>query len=279
MAGQSVFISRNQGTAFTEVALTAGVVASAMYIPNPNTVFVGTTDGRLYRITWSGAAWSAAAVITSPRAGAYISDIFVDPGDLNRIWVTYSSLGGNRVFRSDNGGSTWLDRTAGLPNLPINSVEVQPGNPNRIWVAADIGVYQSMDGGNTWAAFSNGLPNALAVDLIYQPHARVLRVALRNRGVWEIPVDGWLTAPICGVQWNGALAANQSLSWFTFNWPATWHVIWTIMPTTPAPGAKVTWKVAVERGSSEFATYWITVTNLTNQPVNFEGRYAILSFY
>jgi hypothetical protein len=26
-------------------------------------------------------------------------------------------------------------------------------------------------------------------------------------------------------------------------------------------------------------TYWITVTNLTAQPVTFEGRYAILSRY
>lgn len=278
MAGQSVYISRNQGTAWTEVALAAGV-ASAMYLPNPNTVFVGTTDGRLYRITWSGAAWSAATALTAPRAGAYMSDVFVDPGNLNRIWATFTSLGGSRVFRSDNGGTSWIDRTPGLPALPISAIEVQPGNPNRAWVAADVGVYQTFDGGNTWNAFANGLPNALAVDLLYHPHARVLRVALRNRGVWEIPVDGWLTAPVCGVQWNGTLNPNQTLSWFTFNWPATWHVLWTVMPLTPAPGAKLGWKVAVERSSSEFVTYWITVTNLTNQVVNFEGRYAILSYY
>jgi hypothetical protein len=51
------------------------------------------------------------------------------------------------------------------------------------------------------------------------------------------------------------------------------------MPTTPAPGAKITWKVAVEHSTGEFVTYWITVTNLTNQTVNFEGRFEILSYY
>lgn len=280
-AGESVYISRNNlSTGWTtQVALPNRPVASALYLPTADRIYVGTTNGRLFRIVWSGTAWSAPTEITSPRAGAYISDIFVDPGNLNRIWVTSTSRNGGRVFRSDNGGTSWIDLSAGLPNLPINAVEVHPGNANRIWVAADVGVYQSLNAGSTWTAFSNGLPNSLAVDLIYHPHARVLRCGMRNRGVWEIPVDGFLANPICGVQWNGALNPNQTQTWFTFNWPATWHILWTVMPTTPSPGAKIGWKVAVERGSSEFVTYWITVNNLTNQAVNFEGRFAILSYY
>ena len=280
MAGQSVFVSRNQGNAGTwaNLPLAAGV-ASAMHMPNPNNIYVGTTDGRIYRISWTGAAWSAATLLTSPRTGAWISDLYVDPNNLNRIWATSTSLGGGRVFRSDNGGLSWLDRSAGLPNLPMNAVEVHSSNANRIWIAADVGVYQSLDAGATWSAFANGLPNGLAEDLLYHPHAKVLRVGMRNRGVWEIPVDGWLTAPVCGVQWNGVLGPNQTQTWFTFNWPATWHMLWTVMPISPAPGAKITWKVAVERASAEHATYWITVTNLTNQTVNFEGRYEILSYY
>ena len=278
MAGQTVYVSRNQGTSWNNIPLAAGT-ASAMHMPDPNHIYVGTTDGRIYRISWTGAAWSAAIALTIPRAGAWISDLYVDPANLNRIWATSSSVGGGRLFRSDNGGTTWIDRSAGLPNLPINAVEVHPSNANRVWVAADVGVYQSLDAGATWAAFANGLPNGLAEDLLFHPNARVLRVALRNRGVWEIPVDGWLANPVCGVQWNGSLTPNQTQTWFTFNWPATWHMLWTVMPITPAPGAKITCKVSVQRASAEFATYFITVTNLTNQNVNFEGRYEILSYY
>jgi len=280
-AGESVYISRNNlATGWTaQVPLPGRPVASAMYMPTADRIYVGTTNGRIFRISWNGTAWSSATELTSPRTGAWISDLYVDPTNLNRIWATSTSRNGGRVFRSDNGGTAWTDLSAGLPNLPINAIEVQPGNPSRVWVAADVGVYQSFNAGASWSPFANGLPNALAVDLLYHPHARLLRVGLRNRGVWEIPVDGNLTDPICAVQWNGSLAANQTQTWFTFNWPATWHVLWTVMPTTPSPGAKVTWKVAVERSSSEFVTYWIAVTNLTNQPVNFEGRYAILSYY
>lgn len=81
-----------------------------------------------------------------------------------------------------------------------------------------------------------------------------------------------------GRQWTGTLGPNQSRRWFTFNWPAAWHVVWYMMPTTPRRGApQIDWDVAVERGDASRVTYWITVTNRTNQTVSFEGRYAVLA--
>jgi hypothetical protein len=160
----------------------------------------------------------------------------------------------------------------------MNAIAVDPANASRVWVAADLGVYQTTDGGTTWTDFSNALPNALIGDLIFHQHARLLRAGTRNRGVWEIPVDGAMTQPQCGVQWTGSLAANEERRWFSHSWPATWHVLWTVMPTTPQPGApQVSWKVQVERANAEYVTYWITVKNLTASPLNFEGRYCILS--
>lgn len=81
-----------------------------------------------------------------------------------------------------------------------------------------------------------------------------------------------------GVQWTGSLGPNGSARWFTFNWPASWHVVWYMVPTSQRPGGpQVDWDVAVERASADRCTYWITVTNLTNQNLDFEGRYAILN--
>jgi hypothetical protein len=280
IAGDALYVSRNNMTSWTRLTYPVASRGSALSIPNANTVYVGAENGRLFSTTWNGTAWTALTALTTPRANAVMSDILVDPGNANRMWATYYTVGGGRVYRSDNAGSTWLDRTAGLPNLGINAIEVDPWNTNRLWVAADRGVYQTLDSGGTWADFSSSLPNCYIGDLVFHQHARVLRAGTRNRGVWEIPVDGWMTTPICAVQWTGSLAANQTQRWFTFNWPATWHMIWTVMPTSIAPGApQITWKVQVERASPEFVTYWITVTNLTGAPVTFEGRYCILSRY
>lgn len=80
------------------------------------------------------------------------------------------------------------------------------------------------------------------------------------------------------VQWFGTLSAGQTHTWFTWGWPARWHVVWTMMPLTPCPGRpQITWKVQVERSSPTQCTYWITVTNLSADPVRFEGRYDVLS--
>jgi hypothetical protein len=280
MAGGALYVSRNNGTAWSRLAFPGGSSASALFIPDADTVYVGLADGRVLRSTWTGAGWGALSALTTPRAGAAVSDLQVDPTNAARIWVTYSTVGGGRVYRSDDSGASWADCTAGLPGLPINAVAVDAWNGSRAWVAAALGVYQTTDGGASWAPFSASLPNAWVGDLVFHPHARVLRAGTRNRGVWEIPVDGWMTQPSCGVQWRGQLTPGQTERWFTFNWPATWHVVWTVMPTTVRPGApQVRWNVQVERASAEYVTYWITVQNLVATPLDFEGRFCILSRY
>jgi hypothetical protein len=83
--------------------------------------------------------------------------------------------------------------------------------------------------------------------------------------------------PRIGVQWVGTVSANASARWFTFNWPEWELVDWRMLPTVPRPGAaELSWSVAIERASGNNLTYWITVNNLTNQAVTFEGRYAVL---
>lgn len=81
-----------------------------------------------------------------------------------------------------------------------------------------------------------------------------------------------------GTQWYGLIEGNQTQLWFTWGWPANWHVVWHVMPLTPCPGgAQLTWDVAVERAGPSQATYWITVKNLSADRVRFAGRYNILS--
>lgn len=188
-AGQSVFISTNTGTTWTEIALPSGVgVASALAISSATRVYAGTSFGRIYRIDSTGGTWQTPVQLTQPRVG-FVSDIEVDPVNANRIWTTYSSFTGSHVFRSDDGGTTWNDVSAGLPNIPVNALILDPGNTDVVYIAADVGVYRSANAGATWAAFSNLLPNALVKDLVFHESSRLLRAATQSRGVWEIAVD------------------------------------------------------------------------------------------
>jgi hypothetical protein len=91
------------------------------------------------------------------------------------------------------------------------------------------------------------------------------------------PVWPALGFPISGVQWRGMLPPNATITWFTYNWPEYYFVLWDVVPTTPGPGGpEVKSRVKVERASGAYITYWIEVTNLTNRQVDIEGRYVIL---
>jgi photosystem II stability/assembly factor-like uncharacterized protein len=192
-AGRSVFISSDGGTSWTSVSLPgiAGI-ASAMVIPVPTRIYVGTMKGRIYRIELVNNEWANPIFVGAPVSGA-VSDILVDQTNPNRLWVTYSSLGpgtvGGGIFRSDDAGSSWHDVSAGLPDIALNAVEIDPQNPDTVYVAADVGIYRSTDAGAVWMSFNNKLPNALVKDLAFHPRSRLLRAATQSRGVWEIAVD------------------------------------------------------------------------------------------
>jgi hypothetical protein len=190
IAGVSLVVTRTAGPPWTTVSfgLGAGDVATASCIRDADTIYIGSKAGRVFRVARNGTQWPSTP-LTSPFAG-YISCIALDPNNQQRLWVISSdvSAGGGMVSRSDDGGTSWINCSAGLPPIPKNSVVVDPANSNRIWVAADIGVYQSTNMGASWNPFSAGLPNAMAVDLNLHQLDRKLFCATRNRGVWVVPV-------------------------------------------------------------------------------------------
>jgi hypothetical protein len=81
-----------------------------------------------------------------------------------------------------------------------------------------------------------------------------------------------------GVQFRGTVAANSTARWYTFNWPSTEYVLWTVVPdSVNTSGAEISWSVAVQLASTTAVTYWISITNVTGSPVDIEARYVIVA--
>lgn len=147
-------------------------------------------------------------------------------------------------------------------------------------VQGDPGAFTALSTADVFYRDASGVPT-------YDPtYADTNQTLVRYRGALQVrsaSVDGPPPYPQCltrpaGVQWFGTLEPGVSRRWFTFGWPAAWHVVWSVMPLTICAGApQVSWTVGVERADADHVTYWITVRNLSPRTVRFEGRYDILS--
>jgi photosystem II stability/assembly factor-like uncharacterized protein len=183
--------------------LTGIITAIAIHPTDSNTVYVGTSQGNVYRVQRTGATWNLADVtatdLTGPNlpTGLHISDLAVDTA--GTVWVTVAAVlwtestgefSNNHVYRRLAGGSTWETRSNGLAQAnPINTIVIDPTNENRLFCGGDVGVFRTEDAGANWTTWDEGLPNAPVFDLAIHGPRRLLRAATHGRSVWERPID------------------------------------------------------------------------------------------
>ena len=167
MGGDALYVSRDNGTNWTRLAFpSAAARAAPCTSPMRTMCYVGVATGASSGPQWNGSAWGALTALTTPRPAPCVSDLFVDPGNLNRIWATYSA--GSAAAASSaptTAARHWTDCSAGLPALPANAIEVDPWNANRVWVAIDLGVYQSLERRRELGRLLHLLPNCFIGDL------------------------------------------------------------------------------------------------------------------
>ena len=172
-----------------------------------------------------------------------------------------------------SGLQTWVIDPSLFPG-PVPQatwVSVQ-GDPNAVVEASSVDIFTRTRGGGS----TQTDPTYAQTNSVLTKHRDLLKLRSAEPA-GPPPYFACMTRPP-RVQWFDVLGPNQTRRWFTAGWNAASQVLWTIMPLTPCPGApQLTCKVQVERANTTQCTYWITVTNLTSDPVKFEGRFDVLS--
>ena len=166
---------------------TSGKISEMGIIGN-GALYVGTSGGKLYKIT--GAKTSSPTVTNISNAlfaSRYISGIAVNPDDSDELLVTVSNYSVKSIFHSTNGGSSWTDvggnleeNTSGLGNGPsIRCVRIV-GNSRLYLVGTSVGLFstKTLNGASTvWEQENiNGL-GSLVVEHIAVRQADGLVVA------------------------------------------------------------------------------------------------------
>jgi photosystem II stability/assembly factor-like uncharacterized protein len=153
---------------------------------DPNTLFVNNYGGGNVKSTDGGKTWELAS---QGYTGAGVFDIDVVPGQPGSILVA----GGNSVFRSADGGSTWAGLTYSSVNLGGTvAAAVKPDEPQVILsgAGADPWIYHSTDGGYSWTKVytDTGLNGLRSVE--FSPSDLDVVYAGMCDSVWYRAVEG-----------------------------------------------------------------------------------------
>lgn len=194
----TIFSPLAAGTNFgaaTPPLTTTGVISAIETVPNvlPNTnattIFVGTSNGNVWRSTNSGATFSS----VDGTIGEYVSQIAVYPRNPQIVAQARAGFTGglpaNNVRISTDGGATWTTKSNGLPDIPVNSVVWDPVFPGQLWAGTDVGVYLSPDEGAHWYPYNNGMPNVAVFSLTGNRDTHTVLACTHGRGAFRLNLD------------------------------------------------------------------------------------------
>jgi photosystem II stability/assembly factor-like uncharacterized protein len=115
---------------------------------NPQRLFLGTTDGHVFRSEDAGEHWEIAGR-AGPRQDAVLAALVVDPRGKHIVFAatwTLDPRAGGGVFRSEDDGRTW--RAAGLAGKAVRALALAPSQPDVLVAGTLDGVYRSEAAGD-----------------------------------------------------------------------------------------------------------------------------------
>jgi len=156
-------------------------------LDDPDTVYAGVEDAALFRSTDGGRSWHELPGLRGhgsgpdwmPGAGGMcLHTILLDPARPERMTIAISAAG---VFRSEDGGATWLPSNKGLvsPQMPnptgevghcVHRIAVHPSQPDTLFMQKHWDVMRSDDAGANWHEVSGNLPTDFGFPIAVHAH-------------------------------------------------------------------------------------------------------------
>lgn len=182
----------------------------AQYDNDVNDIYVTGTPN-LLRTTTGGTPFTS---IKGSLPDRFVMDIAVSRNNDDSVYVVLGGFGTSHVYLTPDGGTTWLSRGAGLPDVPFNAILIDPVNQGTIYAGSDFGVYVSPDRGITWYDYNTGFYDAtLVMDLQIDANNKLI-AATHGKGVFRSDLFTHSTLPVTLREFTGvALQGQNRLQW------------------------------------------------------------------
>ena len=150
------------------------------------TLFVGTTNGKLFRITNATATKPLWVEITGNDFVGSISCIELGTTE-NDILVSFHNYGVTSVFYSADGGVSWQNKEGDLPDLPVKAIMMNPLNSNEVIIGTDLGVWATPnfnDVNPNWFQSQNGMKDVKVTSFDLRTADNTVLASTYGRGLF-----------------------------------------------------------------------------------------------
>ena len=170
------FHSEDGGASWTPTATPFGGVEALRTDLRRSRALWATGGEGLHHTVNGGASWQA--VPLPKEKFLFIRDLAVDPHTPVDLWLAGSESRRlvTRLYRSADGGQTWVRRDSGLGGTSVESIALDPASPNTLYAATDTGLYRSTDAGATWVRLQG----------VGGPVSRILVVPTSPATLWAV---------------------------------------------------------------------------------------------
>ncbi len=188
-----------------------------------STLFIGTNYGHIFRIPNAEGANPTATDISIPVMlpnYARISCIEIGENE-NDLLVTFSNYGVTSVWKTSDGGVTWVNKEGNLPDMPVRWALYDPNDRRNVLLATEAGVWSTDDiNANTvvWGFdINSGFPRVRVDMLKTRASDNQVIAATHGRGlfsscVFNHPIANFNVDPCLNATFTD-LSTNNPTSW------------------------------------------------------------------
>ena len=167
-----------------------GTISAFAVAPGGQTIYAGTDDGNVHVTRDAGENWT---LISQDLPNRSVTRLALEPDNHDVAYVTFSGYRDDdylpHVLRTQDGGQSWQDISANLPEAPANDIIIDPRDRNTLYLASDAGVYISYDRGGLWHLLGTGMPLAPVTDIDLHPASNQLAAATFGRSMYVLNLD------------------------------------------------------------------------------------------
>ena len=143
-------------------------------------------NGRIWNSQDRGQTWRLSNDNGPYAHYFYGTSVVFSPTNPQQAWLGGSGYAGSPVYRTDNGGVTWIADGSGLPNTLVYGLAVESPANEVLYAATEAGPFRLDPASGRWEDIGNGeapLTTYWSVEAV--PAANVVRFGTYGRGIWD----------------------------------------------------------------------------------------------